>query len=69
MRHIINLHVSLVKEEFPMDGANLQHLLAMALYMLAVIVIVAVVIVRRCVKKSRAKKAAKQAEAPQDEQK
>ena len=37
--------------------------------LLAVIIIVVVVIVRRCVKKSRAKKAAKQAEAPQDEQK
>ena len=38
-----------------------------SLILLAVIVVVVVVIVRRCVKKGRAKKAAKQAEAPQDE--
>ena len=53
MRHIINLHVSLVKEEFPMDGANLQHLLAMALYMLAVIVI-GIVFARRANKDAEA---------------
>ena len=53
MRHIINLHVSIVKEEFPMDGANLQHLLAMALYMLAVIVI-GIVFARRANKDAEA---------------
>ena len=50
-------------------GRSFQRFILNLTEALPSLILLAVVIVRRCVKKSRAKKAAKQAEAPQDEQK